>query len=677
MNYRPDIDGLRAVAVLSVVLCHCGVAVPGGYVGVDVFFVISGYLIAGLMLKDLRSGTFSLVHFWERRARRILPALFVVVAASLILGWFMLVPKLYEMFGRSVVSLMLLRSNVFFSRHTGYFASGAEDNPLLHTWSLSVEEQFYLFIPLLFWAAARMRREAWLGAIVGVLAVISLACSIYGAIHWGPKAYFPLSTRAWELFAGVLTALFARNTPRVPAAFREVAAVLGLAGVALPCFLYGAATPFPGLAALPPVLGTVLLIVFGSLDERATCVHRLLSSRPAVSVGLISYSLYLWHWPLMVFIRSFHNEMELTASGRALLIMASAALAFITYRYVERPFRGGRWLASRRRLLVATACVFVCLFTAGQALRYSHGVIDRLPERAQLFARTGADNFSWCHVHQAEHVPHRLLRVGAAGVEPRLLVWGDSHAGVVMPVIHEMCLASGIAARCAMYPARPPVVHHCAELPPDALAEANAFGAAVMEYATSSDVEAVLLAAFWSVHFSQPKFADSLLHTIDELRAAGRTVYFLKDVPAYDFDVAAALIINEWHGNDVTALSFLDEDYEGQNRHHRTFLPLLVERGVKILDPIPYLRAGSTANSIPSYNASGSFYFDRNHLSLHGARVIQVVFSPIIEQMVQPATRATVNPLLAKRAAKQAAQPQFPAEAGDASATAESAGDIR
>ena len=643
LSYRPDIDGLRAVAVLSVVLCHAGIAAQGGYVGVDVFFVISGYLIASLMLRDLKAGTFSLAHFWERRIRRIMPALFVVVAASFLVGWFLLVPKAYQMFGRSVVSLMLLRSNAFFARHTDYFASGDEAKPLLHTWSLSVEEQFYLLVPLLFWGAMRLRRQAWLGPIVGALALISFGCSVYGTSIGSRPAYFALSTRAWEIFAGVLTAIFLPSVPRMATRAREFAAALGLLGVALPCFLYDASTPFPGVAALPPVLGTVLLIVFGARAEQPTWVYRVLASRPAVSMGLISYSLYLWHWPLIVFLKS-HGEWLSTAWGRGFVIAASTGLAFITYRYVERPFRRGDYLATRPRLIVATASVFVCLVTAGQVLRYSNGMVERLPPRAQLLARTGAENDSYCCLHQAEDVPHNLLRVGAAGVEPRLLVWGDSHAGVLMPVIDEMCQNSGAAARLAMFASRPPVIHHCTQASPRDRAAANAFGTAVIQYAKSSSIDTVLLAGVWSSYFTLPGFAESLLETVDELRTAGKRVYFLKDVPKFDFDVAASLIHCEWHGNDVGKLSVSLQEYEAANRHE-TMLPLLLARGVNILDPIPYLQAESSSDTIPACNSQGSFYFDANHISLHGARVIQPVFMPVVDEIVRLAqSRERTNP---------------------------------
>src|SRR3954464_14933807 len=206
-NYRPDIDGLRALAVLPVLLFHADLACPGGYVGVDVFFVISGYLITSLILKDLDRGTFSLADFWMRRIRRILPALVAVTMVTALAGWFLLIPSAYASLGKSIVGLALLVSNMQFWRETGYFTATAEEKPLLHTWSLAVEEQFYLFVPVLLLMLARvlrLRRAFWL---IALAAVASLGLSIYGTKWYAAATFYLLPTRAWELFVGSLLAI--------------------------------------------------------------------------------------------------------------------------------------------------------------------------------------------------------------------------------------------------------------------------------------------------------------------------------------------------------------------------------------------------------------------------------------------------------------------------------------
>ncbi len=258
--YRPDIDGLRAVAVLGVVFFHAGLGFPGGYVGVDVFFVISGFLITSLILKELRQGTFSLLNFWERRARRILPALTVVVAAIIAAGWFCLMPADYEVLGKQVIALIGFSSNIKFWRETGYFDTASETKPLLHTWSLSLEEQFYLLIPLLLAVLFRLRKSHWIVPTLLLGAFVSFGLSVYGSFRAPDATFFLLPTRAWELAAGSLLA-FVQPIPQ--ARLRTLFAWLGLAAILVPFCFYPPGIRFPGLTALPPVAGAALLIWSG------------------------------------------------------------------------------------------------------------------------------------------------------------------------------------------------------------------------------------------------------------------------------------------------------------------------------------------------------------------------------------------------------------------------------
>ena len=635
MTYRPDIDGLRALAVLAVVLHHAGIGLSGGYVGVDIFFVISGYLIASLMLNDLDAGTFSLAHFWERRIRRIMPALAVVVGVSFVVGWFVLVPKAYEMFGRSVVSLAAIRSNEFFARHTGYFAAAADEKPLLHTWSLAVEEQFYLLAPLVFWGVARLRRRTWLVPLVGLATIASFVWALRATSAPGGPAYFQLATRAWEPLAGVLTALYLRRPLGWEEASRQWAGVAGLALIAWSCFMCDATAVFPGLATLPPVLGTVLLIVSGhttgnSADPR-TAVQRWLSSRWAVGIGLISYSLYLWHWPLLVFVKTSGLAMASVAE-RALPVLAAVGLAWLTYRYVEQPFRKRQWLSGRRPLFAATAAALLCLVAAGQALRTTEGMASRLPEHAQKFVTTHLQDERYNRNLLAADVPHGLLRVGAPNAAARILVWGDSHAMAVLPAIDDACREAGIAAECALGSSRPPVIRHSTQATERERLESDAFGRAVIEHLRKSEVEVVLLAAIWNSYFGSPQFSTAVIETVRELRAAGKQVYFLRHVPTFDVNVGPRLVYDAWYGRDMMKLAMTVDRYEAQCRPYEGLMSTLVEQGVKVLDASPYLRAEPTGELITPFDAGGAFYLDSNHLSAYGARAIRPVFGPMIDE---------------------------------------------
>jgi peptidoglycan/LPS O-acetylase OafA/YrhL len=633
MNYRPDIDGLRALAVLSVVFCHVGLGFPGGYVGVDVFFVISGYLITCLMLKDVEAGTFSLAHFWERRIRRILPALVFVVAASFVAGWFISSPTAYNAFGRSVCELVIMKANVHFSHDLGYFAASAETKPLLHTWSLAVEEQFYLSIPLLFWFAVRFLRRRWLLPVLILLTAVSFGLSVYGVAGRNPKTYFALTARAWELLAGVILAVIVHDRSLVRRTIgvwrRELLATAALMGIVVPLFFYHDKTPFPGLAALPPVLGTVMLIAMGAEAERKTLVHRLLSNPAAVYVGLISYSLYLWHWPLIVYFKSVHVA-PLSMLERAAIVSASIGLADITRRLVETPFRTRKLLSGRVPVFATTAVVVIALHTSGKIVRSTAGFADRMPQEVRNFVATGefyrADPAHWA---PGVKVPESLLRIGSVEVEPSLLIWGDSHGQSIIPAAERVCLANGIAARAALQGGWSPVAEHQSEESPETFAAARAHGDEVKQYIRTAGVRIVILAAHWRRYSKHPQFAEAIIRAVDELRGMDCDVYFMKDIPEYEYDVVGMLTQRAWHGQDTSGVGMTLEEYDSRNQFYRTLLPQLTEHGAKVLDPLPGWQAVTKSTKLPACDAGGMYYYDSHHLSVYGSKLIDPMLKPI------------------------------------------------
>lgn len=349
MRHRPEIDGLRAVAVVPVILFHAEFGwFSGGFVGVDVFFVISGYLITSILVEDLAGGRFSIARFYERRARRILPALFFVLACTTAAAWLWMTPPQLEGYARALVAVVLFVSNIYFWRTDDYFAPAAELNPLLHTWSLAVEEQFYIVFPVLLFVGWRFgaRRLLWIAV---ALSLASLALAQWGSRNAPTPNFFLIPTRAWELGAGAICALLLANAP--PRA-NALLAGLGLALVAASVFAFDAATPFPSVYALAPVGGAALVILYG--DAR-TLVGRLLSLRPMVGIGLISYSVYLWHQPLFVFAR-IRSMTHPSAEVMLALSAASLVLGYLSWRYVEAPFRrsGAPPLPSRRAVFAAS-----------------------------------------------------------------------------------------------------------------------------------------------------------------------------------------------------------------------------------------------------------------------------------------------------------------------------------
>ena len=420
--YRPDVDGLRAVAVLSVLFYHAGLCLPGGYVGVDVFFVISGYLITKLILKDVGQGAFSLADFWERRARRLLPALLVVTTTTLAVGWFVLIPEVYASFGRSIAGLALLVSNVHFSRENGVLRSGGR-NPASapHLVPRSGD--------------AVLPPDAGVPLSRGPLQapaprVLSPGCGVDPELR--PERLRDIPPRLGGVLSaahegmGTLRGRSAGVPPgglaRRPAGVAEAAAALGLFLVLAPCFLYDQGTRFPGLLALPPVVGAVLLISGGEARERLPLVNRLLACRPVVFVGMISYSLYLWHWPLFTLART-QKITGLSDLEKALILVFSLVLSVLSWRYVERPFHDRRLLRSRPRLVAVTAMAFLGLMGSGVILHSSKGFEGRLPQEALHFAATGRKDPRFLLELDVKDVPQNVVRYGDACRDAEVLVW--------------------------------------------------------------------------------------------------------------------------------------------------------------------------------------------------------------------------------------------------------------
>src|SRR5476649_1669486 len=299
---RPDIDGLRAVAVLIVVGFHaCPQFDPSGFIGVDIFFVISGYLISTIVLRQLSAGRFSFLDFYGRRARRLLPALLAVLVACLVAGWLLLLPREFKEFGRHVAAAAAFVPNIMLWHESGYFDTSASAKPLLHLWSLGIEEQFYLLWPLLLVAIPRGKGRML--ALTALLAVISFAYSVYATDHQPVAAFFSPMSRWWELMLGGLLAQFTRKRPSLGHCRDNVASLAGTLLIAATLLLLDSEEGFPGWWALPPAAGTFLLLLAGS----RAWVNRLLSNRLLVGCGLISYPLYLWHWPILTFARLYKS----------------------------------------------------------------------------------------------------------------------------------------------------------------------------------------------------------------------------------------------------------------------------------------------------------------------------------------------------------------------------------
>jgi peptidoglycan/LPS O-acetylase OafA/YrhL len=628
------------LAVLPVIFYHAGFGFPGGYVGVDVFFVISGYLITRLILAELDAGGFRLLNFWERRVRRLFPALAVVVLVTLAAGYFLLLPADYDSLAESALAQVLLVSNIHFWREIDYFAGPAELKPLLHTWSLAVEEQFYLIFPFLLAACAKFNR--WpLKNLLGGLFGVSLLLSIWGSYANPAATFYLLPTRAWELLAGAGLSIM----PAVANLHRrrmEWLGWLGLACVLTSVFCYGADTRFPGASALLPCLGACLII--HSNRGQITRVGRLLAWKPVVFIGMISYSLYLWHWPLLAMLRyGFGGNLSLEM--RVLAVASSLLAASLTWKFVETPFRRRSW-GSMQRVFVSAGAVTVLVMGTALAIRAAGGWPSRFSGNVIRLV-TGNE------------IPKRFrgegtIPLGVAPTQPRepsFLLWGDSHAQAIGELIDRLAIERGVSGYIAMKKAATPVV---GTWRPNKGRSAVAWNQSVVEFVREKKIKHVILASRWSINIdgrpdgstaslivdestpeaspaaSQEVFRRGLLRTIAGLTDAGCRVWIMGQVPQQPDDVPMLLARSahfQWHGQVVG--TSLVQHRENQRNVARILAGM---EGVRILEPARYCFDEQGRSLITGDGRS--YYFDDNHLSAFGAeRLLRAMFEPVFSEI--------------------------------------------
>lgn len=646
VNYRPDIDGLRAVAVLAVLFNHAGLGLKGGYVGVDVFFVISGYLITQLILKDLHAGTFGLAQFWERRVRRIMPALVVMVLATLIASWVRLLPQDFHDLGLSVLAQVALISNYYFYTVSGYFEQAAAQKPLLHTWSLAVEEQFYLLFPLVLLAVHRWFRR-WLVPMTVLLLAASFTLAVlWSHSHAWANFYF-LPTRAWELLLGGLLAA-APGFMAMPRAGREVATLAGLGAILYAVVVFDHTTPMPGLPALLPCGGAALIIAGGRIPtgHALPLGTRLLSMSPLVFIGLISYSLYLWHWPLLVLAQYWDVE-PMSTSRRWALVALSMALAVMSWRWVETPFRQRHYLAGRGSLFLAAGTLSVALLGMGGAVVALQGVPSRLPEAAQRLSQ-GSTDFAFSEGIQLEDaVQGRFTELGAGNrSQPvQVLVWGDSHAMAIMPAIDKLCRDHGVRGLGATYSATAPLIGYD-NRNPDSLRENNqAFNEAVIRFIKEQHVRHVLMVARWDGyleydHQQTGPLLEGVVATLQALKDSGARVWLMPTVPVYSAEVPKMLASAVIHGQDPAKLGLSLVDYRRANAlQMQVFQQALAKTSgdaFRLLDPGSLLTGVDGRCQVVSTDGY-SLYRDSHHLAIRGALHLRTLFKVMFEEGPQPA----------------------------------------
>ena len=589
MRYRAEVDGLRALAVIPVILFHAGAPyILGGYVGVDIFFVISGFLITLTLLADENfSPVDRIARFYERRIRRIIPALTLIVSVALIAGVKLLLPVELMQLGKSAAATALFVSNFWFWSQSGYFAGAAETLPLLHTWSLAVEEQFYIGFPLLLIVIGKGRRALSL-LIISLLAVGIFALSVYLTKH-SPGVAFYWPTRAWELLLGAVLAL----TEGGPRPMRQAVSIIGLASIVVSFFIFDSMTAFPGYAALAPVLGTVAVIYGGG----ETCVGRILSLRPFIWIGIISYSLYLWHWPILVFAKQALVTEHLNLFQTTGCILATFFAAALSWRFVETPFR--KLAAPRRRLFSGAGALIGGVVATSVALVVLKGLPIRFTQESLSLAQARTAERPDSCVPDSRYV----CQVGAG--KARFIVWGDSHAGALWPAFSNISSTPGLYA---VFNSCPPLPGFAPEgLRGDDLPNCKAHNKDVLERArTDQNIDVVVLGAFWSAYnFSE----GDLRYVLDALKE--KHVIIVGDNPSPGFNVPRTLAFNS---------SF------------EPIHPRLSPDLFHIIYSYPNAKLVELSDALCSQNACPpnlglhALYSDGNHISAYAANTIITMF---------------------------------------------------
>ena len=655
MKYRKEIDGLRAIAIIPVVLFHFGIDfISGGFLGVDIFFVISGYLITSIIISELKQNRFSLKDFYERRARRILPALFFVLVITTIISILILPPNILKEYSQSLVSVATFTSNIFFYLEGDYFGPKLEDMPLLHTWSLAVEEQFYLFFPLLLILVWKNWRNN-LVAILFIISFISLISTQFFIENEDKQANFYLIfSRAWELLAGSLIALTFPALNKISTRAKNSLSMLGLIITILSLLFFNSSLHHPSYLTLIPIIGTSLLIAFSNGNNLS---GRFLSNRFFVRTGLLSYSLYLWHQPILVFIKSKsigEPEIAHLISG----VLLSYFLAYLSLISVEKPFRNKAFLSQNK--IFAYSLIFLSItLTVGFTGHIFKGFPNRFDTSHLYSTQIPSPKRKECHSEHDKVVPPSNS-CEYYGKNINWAVFGDSHAIEPAFAISEKIQNNNQGLVHLSFSACPP-----AFLFESSSESCTAWMRESLDYLLSKDkIKNVVLAFRHSQYLhgdqlsdypsipdlnpsrimsqkyegltkqnAQELYWESFTFAINKLLDAGKKVYVLFPVPELPLDIEKIItpvsVFNENHLLDLQKTT----DISYYKSRHWFILEKLnnlqYNENLKSIEPIKGLCAEHTCSAVIN---NTSLYFDDDHLSIIGARIALSPYNLLIPE---------------------------------------------
>lgn len=648
LNYRKDIDGLRAIAVISVILFHSGFEIfSGGFVGVDIFFVISGFLITKIIYKEIEAGEFSIARFYERRIRRIFPALFAVIVFCFVIGFMFYGPDEYMRVAKSIRYTIVFFSNYLFARKTGYFDTSSEFEPLLHTWSLAVEEQYYIVFPAILYAVAKYLKQQYI-IVLSIIFIFSLVLSVLSVEANQHRAFFSTEVRTWELILGSLIAINA--FPRIHnIQIKNILSLTGLCFILISVFLYDGETVFPGYSALLPTIGSGLIIYSGLQGSNDYLVGRLLSIKPVVFIGLISYSLYMWHWPLLVITK--HLLIRPLDTNEIFLMLAVIGLvSYLSWKYIEQPFRSDNLIKGRKKLFRITIMIMCFFFILCLIIKATDGLSTSRGHQEDVIW----EKWSECSKETAaSSFGGRSCLLGDSRKSPSFMLWSDSHGKALAHGLDLSASKFEVSGKIASANGCSPIMD-VRNLLNEECYEVNH---SVFNYISDHpELKTIVLIGRWAREIDGNSYGverkekvvlvDALANnekntnesnelvvtiglkrTVQRLLELNRQVVLVSQVPAVGYNVPSVDFVATKMDKDINAIispSILD--YKKRNAPVVKLFNQLKGKGVKIIEPWQLL-CDDTKCRVK--NDIGLLYRDDDHLSSIGSKVVSPMFDEI------------------------------------------------
>lgn len=606
--YLPHIDGLRGISVLAILLYHLDFAFfGGGFVGVDVFFIISGFLITQLIAREIAAGSFSFANFYARRIKRIFPALFVMLFITSLGAILFLGAREYSQFFQALRAASGQISNILFSREIDYFAIGNKNNPLLHTWSLGVEEQFYFVWPLILFFTHKLWGMKRAVIVLGAVLVTSLCISEYMVRTNAIDAFYLLHSRGWELAMGGLIGLGA-----IPALRKqwgiELASLMGCVLIILSVIFYHE-DGFPGLKAILPCLGAALFIY--SAQHGQGMAHKIISSRPLVFTGLISYSLYLWHWPLIAFYKSYFTP-TLSPTVQIIIAVLSFALAYLSFKFVERPFRHMNFPA--KRVIGYGLAAIVVFVVSSNLIKDENEAGWRVTYKADKAVLRANNLYKTCAVDGGAFDRDSCI-IGPNKDEYEVILAGDSHAAHYIPTVLEWAKSKDLTVRIFLRGACRTFVQSDEQIIRQGKVDSYCMELGKAFYETL-DQDKNIQYVFLGLMLAEG--TDDVKAALNKIDGYHKKTYFLGSVPIFEHDphqchIKNNLLVSKIFPRPAQNCMEIDPAYSDARiaQSHNSLKPVLAALKIPYFDPLPYMQT--------LYDKDGHFMFmDTDHLNQYG-----------------------------------------------------------